>query len=202
MYFFVSLQQIRCFMLTVEYLNGRRSKILAIGKAVTTLEHVQQMDAQLEASQEMLELIEVQVEILLSQVTGLGDRMVRWENQIQLELDFRRCVKKKWKKSYANLERFGSLVVVLMMVKFRCSIPQSFLRNQLVMWDLRVTVASMCLAFIGAVGAVFGQNLKSGLEESHTAFILATVGSIASAIFVGFAIFNVISFKQSSLISF
>lgn len=137
-----------CGILTTHALS-RRTKVKSMAQAVAAFQEAYHESAELTAAQEMLECFEVQIEILVSIVAGLGERIVRWQEQIQLELDMK--------------------------------------RNELVLFDLRITVASMCLAFIGAVGAVFGQNLKSGLEESHTAFVLATVGSlvVAAAMCVG-----------------
>lgn len=54
-------------------------------------------------------------------------------------------------------------------------------------------MATLALAFVSTIGAVFGQNLKSGLEESHAAFLLSTGGSILIAVFMGLLLLRVVA---------
>jgi hypothetical protein len=63
---------------------------LSLGLAVSAFEHVHDDEDELLSAQEMLECFEIQVEMMLSHVSALGERITRWEDQIQLELDIRR----------------------------------------------------------------------------------------------------------------
>lgn len=58
-------------------------------------------------------------------------------------------------------------------------------RNQIIQFDLILTSVTGILAFLAVVTGLFGMNIKSNIESSHSAFIIVTALMIIFAVVAG-----------------
>eukprot|EP00922_Rhytidocystis_sp_ex-Travisia-forbesii_P035858 GHVS01053224.1.p1 GENE.GHVS01053224.1~~GHVS01053224.1.p1 ORF type:complete len:631 (+),score=100.73 GHVS01053224.1:157-2049(+) len=92
-------------------------------------------------------------------------------------------------------ERVGHMREIVSNTERLISLRLALMRNKLIYLELAATILATGIAVGTCVTGIFGMNLQSGMEESHTSFLVAAIAvsviSVASLFVVAYVMYSI-----------